>query len=105
MTPTITARIADRQRIESEVEAFLKSGGKIQQLPYGPDAFTAEDFLTTTAEKAQREKARAKGSKASGWKKSNNNCFEKDTSSEEQSRRSNAKKNKFKTTKPQKAAA
>jgi hypothetical protein len=99
MTPTITARDADRKKIESDVAAYLKAGGRIQQLPYGPDEFMADDYLTTSAEKAHREKARAKGSKASGWKKSNNTCFGKDISSEEQRRRSNAKKNKFKTQK------
>lgn len=97
MTPAISAREANRSKIESDVEAFLAKGGQIQQLPYGPDEFIAEEYLTTTAEKARLEKARAKGSKASGWKKTNGSCFGKDLSSEQQKRRSNAKKNKFKS--------
>lgn len=86
-----------RDEIAEHTEAFLAKGGKIQKLPYGPDEFMADDYLITTAEKARLEKAREKGSNARAWKKTNNSCFGKDISSEQQSRRSNARKNKFKT--------
>lgn len=47
--------------IAADTAAFLAAGGKIQQLPYGPDEYSETATVDLNAPK--KEKARAKGKK------------------------------------------
>ncbi|GEM_PF-2765013 len=59
-----------QEQLAEHVAAYLKKGGKIEQLPYGPDALPDDGFISA-AEKKHRDIARKRGSKTSGWKTSN----------------------------------
>lgn len=50
---------AKRNAIASDIAAFIAAGGKIQQLPYGPDEYS--DTATADLNAVKKEKARAKG--------------------------------------------
>lgn len=79
MTTSITpTQQKKHDQVADQVAEFLKSGGTIQQLPYGPDYFIESDGLTAH-ERQHREKARKKGSQNQNWRKSgeatfNNRC-------------------------------
>ncbi len=59
-----------QEQLAEHVAAYLKNGGKIEQLPYGPDALPDDGFISI-AEKKQRDAARKRGSRTKAWKKSN----------------------------------
>ena len=50
---------AKRNAIASDIAAFIAAGGKIQQLPYGPDEYS--ETATVDLNAVKKEKARAKG--------------------------------------------
>lgn len=50
---------AKRSAIASDIAAFIAAGGKIQQLPYGPDEYS--ETATVDLNAVKKEKARAKG--------------------------------------------
>ena len=59
-----------QEQLAEHVAAYLKKGGKIEQLPYGPDALPDDGFISA-AEKKHRDIARKRGSRTKAWKKSN----------------------------------
>lgn len=60
----------NEEQVAEHVAAYLKKGGKIEQLPYGPDALPDDGFIST-AEKKHLDAARKRGSRTKAWKKSN----------------------------------
>lgn len=52
---------AKRNAIASDIAAFIAAGGKIEQIPYGPDEYS--ETATVDLNALKKEKARAKGKK------------------------------------------